>query len=452
VGPTQGFAEERAAPGGSGGGAHGADPPNATRRDSGPSLVPNRWPAVLAPLLLAAIVWLYVGQPLGSVPSWFPIRFGGSIAADHNFVTDWANWNYSGYERKASYPEYRDIVDTMAHVGQTYGCGRAMWEYEAEEDRFGTPMALMLLPKWTNGCIGSMEGLFFESSATVPYHFLNQAELSQAPSDAMRNLPYSSLDVRAGIQHLQLLGVRYYMAISPQAQAEAAADPDLTLIAEASRSYPVTYTVSGTSKVEQRQWRVYLVADSATVAPLNFEPVVMQGVPTTSKGWIKLSVAWYDDPTRWDVPLAASGPPEWQRVKGADPHPPKRAVRPAVITNIRQGDDRIAFDVDQPGSPVLVKTSYFPNWQAIGARGPWRVTPNLMVVIPTTNHVELHYGFTPADNAGRVLTVAGLIGAGWLTFGPGGRGQRAPAVGEEEVVGDDRRRHDAFPTPSPAQQ
>jgi hypothetical protein len=140
----------------------------------------------------------------------------------------------------------------------------------------------------------------------------------------------------------------------------------------------------------------------------------MTGVPTTSKGWLHISEAWYQDPKRWDVPLAASGPPEWARVKGADPNPPRTPVRPAVVTNIRQTDDRISFDVDQPGSPVLVKTSYFPNWQASGARGPWRVTPNLMVVIPTSTHVELHYGFTPVDNVGRLLTLGGLVAAGLL--------------------------------------
>ena len=64
--------------------------------------------------------------------------------------------------------------------------------------------------------------------------------------------------------------------------------------------------------------------------------------------------------------------------------------------------------------PVLVKTSYFPNWQATGADGPWRVTPNLMVVIPTSRHVSLHYGFTPVDNAGRLLTLAGLAALAWL--------------------------------------
>ena len=78
----------------------------------------------------------------------------------------------------------------MAELGETNGCGRAMWEHEEQHDRYGTPMALMLLPFWTDGCIGSMEGLYFEASATTPYHFLNQDELSTAPSNAQRDLPY----------------------------------------------------------------------------------------------------------------------------------------------------------------------------------------------------------------------------------------------------------------------
>ena len=57
-----------------------------------------------------------------------------------------------------------------------------------------------------------------------------------------------------------------------------------------------------------------------------------------------------------------------------------------------------------------MKTSYFPNWRAVGARGPWRVTPNLMVVIPTSRHVSLHYGYTPVDALGWLLTLLGIAG------------------------------------------
>ena len=69
-----------------------------------------------------------------------------------------------GYEKKSAYGEYHDVVTTMKKIGAERGCGRAMWENNNDQDKYGTPMALMLLPFWTNGCIGSMEGLYFEAS------------------------------------------------------------------------------------------------------------------------------------------------------------------------------------------------------------------------------------------------------------------------------------------------
>jgi hypothetical protein len=36
-----------------------------------------------------------------------------------------------------------------------------------------------------------------------------------------------------------------------------------------------------------------------------------------------------------------------------------------------------------------------------------------MVVVPTSTHVELHYGYTPVDNAGRLATAGGLLVAFW---------------------------------------
>ncbi len=87
---------------------------------------------------------------------------------------------------------------------------------------------MMLLPFWTDGCIGSMEGLFFESSATTPYHFLASSALSAAPSRPVRNLRYDPLNVDKGVQYMQLLGVKYYMAFSPAAVKEARQQTDLT--------------------------------------------------------------------------------------------------------------------------------------------------------------------------------------------------------------------------------
>jgi len=366
---------------------------------------PPRQVGLVTPVVAALVAWVFVAGPLGVLPGWAP----KPPSPESTFISSWAKWNYSGYEGKPAYPEYKGIIDTMSQVGRNIGCGRAHWEYDSSLDRFGTPMALMLLPYWTNGCIGSMEGLYFESSATVPYHFLSAAELAKAPSNPMRDLPYRSLDVNRGVRDLQLLGSRYYLAFSPEALSQANANPSLHEVAQTG------------------QWHVFEVAGSALVTPLAFKPNVVSGTEIGSKEWLGLSVDWFNDPTRRDVPLAASGPKDWPRVKATSQKAPPKAgaaktvgtdisvaqpklepVAPTQVRNIREGDDSLSFDVDRPGSPVLVKASYFPNWKASGAKGPWRVTPNLMVVIPTSKHVSLHYGYTPVDVGGWLLTFVGI--------------------------------------------
>ena len=183
----------------------------------------RRWgPAAVSGAILGLLAALTVVVPPFFVPaSMLPVTIGP------NEVTNWSSFNYKGYEGQTSYPEFKSIMQTMDAVGKRYGCGRAMWEYSASENRFGTPEALMLLPYETNGCIDSMEGLLFESSSTTPFHFLNQAELSAGPSEPEVGLPYGPLNVTLGVQHLQLLGVKYFMAETPQVEQEAAADPAL---------------------------------------------------------------------------------------------------------------------------------------------------------------------------------------------------------------------------------
>ena len=71
----------------------------------------------------------------------------------------------------------------------------------------------------------------------------------------------------------------------------------------------------------------------------------------------------------------------------------------------------------------------------------------VMVVIPTSHHVSLHYGFTPVDGLGWAVTAGGLLAVAWMagrplvTRGPRrGRGVRR----DEEVPGEgDGRGRDA---------
>lgn len=356
---------------------------------------PSRVTMVVGPVVATLLTAVLVALPLRALPfgdtsadgtrySWL-----GYSTGDRSVVPDWAKWNFSGYERKDAYPEYQSVVSAMRKLGDERGCGRAMWEYAGDLDRFGTPMALMLLPYWTEGCIGSMEGLYFEASATTPYHFLDQSELSAAPSRAQRDLPYGNLDVGLGVDHLQLMGVKYYMAFSDTAVAQADQEPDLKL-------------VSTTGK-----WHVYEVAHADLVQPLANQPAVVKGIPKTSRGWQDTAVDWYLDRSRWGVMLAADGPSSWERVRPGDT-PIETPYSATTVSDVVTAPEKISFKVNRTGAPILVKTSYFPNWKAKNAEGPFRVAPNLMVVVPTDNLVSLEYGRTPVDWFGILCTLGGI--------------------------------------------
>lgn len=371
---------------------------------------PAPWPAPVTSVVALVFTIIAVGGPLRALPEWLPMRSG-----QVSFVPDWIRWNFSGYEAKASYPEYHSLMETM----RSLPCGRAMWEYQSEHNRYGTPMALMLLPYWTNECIASMEGLHFEASATTPFHFINASELSKQPSNPQRDLPYGSLDLASGVRHLQLMGVRYYMAISAEAISQAIARHELRLVAE-----------SG-------PWKIFEVGNADLVVPLSSEPVVVEGIGNGQKEWLPLALSFYMNPSRSNVFLTRDGPSEWTRIDRGD-RVPKRSVRKAVVRNIRADRNSVSFDVDRPGSPVLVKVSYFPNWKVRGGRGPWRTTPNFMLVVPTERHVELVYGYTTVDVAAWLLTILGIVILIRIARRPVQFRERVPELPRPEIATSDR--------------
>ena len=346
-------------------------------------------------------------------------------ASNDGFVDGWARWNFTGYEGKSAYGEYRTLVETMKQIGEDprHGCGRALWENSGELNKYGTTMGLMLLPHWTDGCIGSMEGLFFEASGTTPYHFIAAAAMSKQSSNPVRELRYDDNNAALGVRYLQELGVRYYTGFTPEAVREASAQPALREIA---RSGP---------------WVIYQVEASDLVVPLSIQPVVvdarvdadsaMAHEDDAKERWLEIGTSWFQNPNDWVALPAADGPREWQRIPvGIDfdrrigepddasrrvdvvtPREPITVVNTelAVVSDVVQGRSSVSFRVDKIGTPVLVRTSYFPNWGVSGAKGPYRVAPNMMVVVPTSNEVKLSFGWSFLDVLAYLLTIAGVV-------------------------------------------
>ena len=221
----------------------------ARRRD--PASIPGTPSRTVMAIAAALVVlvsfgWFYEVLPLGghrdqdghAMYAWGPLRKNyHSESADNPDIYykarggGWSAYNFQGYEARKPYPEFYELIQTMDQIGQDDGCGRALWEVDNRKGvgnlRYGSTWALMMLPYWTDGCIASMEGLYFEASGTTPYHFLTAAAMSSASSNPVRQLRYVNNDAEAGVPELQALGVRYLMVTTEAAIREADAQPEL---------------------------------------------------------------------------------------------------------------------------------------------------------------------------------------------------------------------------------
>jgi len=355
----------------------------------------------------------------GTSYGWGPVSF----PAHRAFSDGWSRWNFEGYEGKTTFNEYNGVVQAMKKLGEDpdHGCGHALWENSGDLNKYGTTMALMLLPYWTDGCIGSMEGLFFEAAGSTPYHFISAAALSKQSSNPVRELRYDNNDAAKGVAYMRMMGIRYYMGYTPEAIAKADEQPDLTKV--------------GTSG----PWHLYEIADTSIVEPLAIQPVVVNERPGDKRErWLEIGTSYFQHMNEWAALPVDHGPDEWQRIDvagdetrsvGVEGEPGREvdivkavegseiktvSLDPVVVSDVKVEQESVSFAVDRVGVPVLVKVSYFPNWQVKGATHVYRAAPNMMVVVPTEKNVTLSYEPSQLDRSSYAVTLVGIIMAVFL--------------------------------------
>jgi hypothetical protein len=407
-----------------------------------PSRISSHWPRALIALTTIVASALVAESSDFPVWAWVPVAVAGALLigvsfmwetslSARNFLTGatvvvvvlgalsgvtfidgWSKWNYEGYESKEPWPEYEALMMEIDALPD----GRVHWEANGELNQYGTPMSPMLIPYWTEGSHPSMEGLYFESSMTTPFHFINSSEMSENPSNPIPGLTYHTGKMDRGLKHLELFGVSYYVSFTPEATERADGFSEMTKL---TTTGPFTiYQLPETQLVEAATFlpAVYEVPNRGLFASLTGAATVTGSDGQELPSFFDMALEWYEDVDNLDRWVVSDGPEDWPRIMSVDGRPnvpldtPEDAVSDIVVDN-----HMISFSTSAVGAPHLVKVSYFPNWTAQGAEGPWRATPSLMVVVPTSEHVVLEFQDTWAENGGEIATllgVAALAGAG----------------------------------------
>jgi hypothetical protein len=321
------------------------------------------------------------------------------------YVDGWSVWNYEGYESKETWPEYQALMAEL----DTLPSGRVQWEANSELNQYGTPMSPMLIPYWTEGSLASMEGLYFESSLTTPFHFINHSEMSYRPSNPIPGLQYHTFDMERGLRHMDAYGVRYYVSFTPEAAEKANGIDGFEELAVSGPFHifelPETDLVVPATHLPA----VYEAPQRGLFAALVGSPTVTGADGEPLPSFHEMALDWYEDIDNMDRWVVAGGPEDWPRIESLEERPDTVLTVPEdPVSDIVVEDHRITFSTEAVGVPHMVKVSYFPNWTATGAEGPWRATPSLMVVVPTANEVVIEFRDTWAETLGKLLSLGGV--------------------------------------------
>ena len=262
--------------------------------------------------------------------------------------------------------------------------GRMFWEGSAAIGAYGTPLALMLLPYWTDGRIASMEGLYYEAAATTPYHFMAAATLTHGAVER---------GARAPVPHVRRLRPRRALPPDPRRAVlrrhiAAGEGRGRCQPRPASRWRPCPTS----TRSAPDGWTIYEVADSDAVAPLEYEPVVVDGLheepnwkcegrepsrrrarrgsPSSARGSAS-RCRGSTTPTRSTgrsptaAPRAGSAAADARRAREPEA---ARCPEVEVVEHPRAATTRSSSTCRAPASPCMVKTSYYPNWEVDGRR------------------------------------------------------------------------------------
>jgi len=289
------------------------------------------------------------------------------IISSMSFLPHWVNWNFTGYEGKEDWEEIEKLYSSLEKLPP----GRIMWEPNSELNKYGTPMVLMTIPLFTDHT--SMEGLYFDSSITTPFHFIAVSGLAEKPSNPVGGLSYINNDFEKGIEYLQVLGVDYFISYTESIKDKAINSKDLNLLFV---SEPFSVFKIETKKIELVNQRL------ETFPRMSFYDRTTSSLfrNTENENFFQTAYnnfRYLDEYRVIELPAGVT-------IKSSND-------ADLIISDLIISSDEIKFTTNKPNEPHIVKISYFPNWKIENGLGPYRISPSFMTIVPFENNVVLSF-------------------------------------------------------------
>ena len=307
------------------------------------------------------------------------------ILSTISFLPHWLNWNFTGYEGKNDWNQIQSLYTQLENLEP----GRIMWEPNSDMNRYGTPMTLMTLPYFTKHT--SMEGLYFDSSITTPFHFISVSGLAKRPSNPVGGLSYINNQFDQGVDYLYDLGIDYFISYTKEIESKAMNSDRLTFLFS---SEPFSVFEVKSSKVE------LIYQDIDVFSKVNKQEGILSSVfrDTNIINFFQKAYENFDELDKKRVVEVSSKillePSKKKNLK---------------VTELQITNKKITFFTNNPGELHLIKVSYFPNWSISNGLGPFRTSPSFMSVIPNQEYVEINFENTALEKNSFYFSIFSLL-------------------------------------------
>jgi len=302
-----------------------------------------------------------------------------------SFLPHWLNWNFTGYEGKNDWNQIQSLYTQLDNLKP----GRIMWEPNSDMNKYGTPMTLMTIPYFTKHT--SMEGLYFDSSITTPFHFISVSGLAKRPSNPVGGLSYINNQFDKGVDYLYDLGVDYFITYSEEIESKAMNSDKLIFLFS---SEPFSVFEVNSSKVE------LINQDIDVFSKVNKQEGILSSVfrDTNITNFFQKAYENFDELDEERVVEVSN----------------KILIQPSnkndlEVTDIKITNKKISFFTNNPGELHLIKVSYFPNWSISNGLGPFRTSPSFMSVIPGQEYVEINFEKTTLEKNSFYFSIFSLV-------------------------------------------
>ena len=305
-----------------------------------------------------------------------------------SYLPHWLNWNFTGYESKSNWTDIATLYEGLNELEP----GRIMWEPNSDLNKYGTPMVLMTIPMFTDH--QSVEGLYFDSSITTPFHFLTVSGLAERPSNPVGGLTYINGEFEKGFRLMNDLGVDYFIAYTASIKDKANMNENFNFLF--SNEVFNVYSIN-TKKVELVKDDLFLFESP------NFSNRLRNAIlrESSKQNFFDYAFESFKDETNYkiienyDRSFADSSGKNYE----------------LSITELNIENNLITFRTDKPNQLHLIKVSYFPNWKITNGKGPFRISPSFMAVVPNDEYVEIKFEPTDVEKSLNFISISSLFGA-----------------------------------------